>query len=67
MQNREMRKLAGAFYCKDKNKNKWKSSIKLNRKVMHLGMFETQELAHAAYVAAKRRVHTFHPELRSDA
>jgi hypothetical protein len=39
------------------NHKKWKAWIKANGKGMHLGTFETPELAHAAYLKAKRALH----------
>ena len=36
---------------------KWRAKIKLNGKMLHIGLFSTAELAHAAYVAAKRELH----------
>jgi hypothetical protein len=36
---------------------RWAASIGLNKKKVHLGLFDTPELAHAAYVAAKRELH----------
>jgi hypothetical protein len=40
--------------CKTKN-GKWRSSIRLNGRKIHLGIFETEEAAHAAYAAASRQ------------
>lgn len=40
-----------------KGKSKYIASIKLDGKRVHLGYFETEELAHSAYVAAKRSIH----------
>jgi hypothetical protein len=42
---------------KDERTNKWRSSIKVNGKRKHLGMFDDQRAAHEAYVAAKRELH----------
>lgn len=36
---------------------KWSSAIVVGGKAIHLGIFETAETAHAAYVAAKRKLH----------
>lgn len=46
------------------DKKRWISSIKSNGKYIHLGHFATPEEAHAAYVAAKARLHTFNPTVR---
>lgn len=37
--------------------NKWRSQIKLESKVKHLGLFNTKEDAHEAYLKAKRQIH----------
>lgn len=37
--------------------NKWQSQITVNKKKLHLGTFEKPELAHAAYLIAKRKFH----------
>lgn len=47
--------LLGAFWVK--SRRHWRSSIRANGKVVYLGQFHTPEEAHAAYVAAKRRLH----------
>ena len=36
---------------------KFQATIKLNGKARHLGYFDTAELAHEAYIDAKRRLH----------
>lgn len=40
-----------------KKKGKWFSRVKLNGKQVYLGTFETPELAHEAYLIAKRQLH----------
>ena len=40
-----------------KFRNKWRAQIKSNGGSVHLGMFETPELAYAAYLEAKRKLH----------
>lgn len=47
--------LLGAHF--DKTKGRWLASITLNYKHKHLGYFATPELAHAAYLKAKRLMH----------
>ena len=37
--------------------SRWKARIKINGKQSHIGRFDTPQLAHAAYVAAKRTIH----------
>ena len=40
-----------------KNNDKWGARIGLDGKSFWLGTFDTPELAHAAYLEAKRRLH----------
>jgi len=40
-----------------KYSRKWMAQIKVNRKQIHIGYFDTPEAGHAAYVAKKREVH----------
>lgn len=40
-----------------RKKNKFQSSIRVNGKKMHLGTFATADLAHQAYLSAKRKYH----------
>lgn len=44
----------GKGYCFRKKSNKWSSQICVNYKDIHLGLFDTRELARDAYVQAKR-------------
>ncbi len=46
-------------------RRKWRSRIKMDGKVIHLGYFDTAEEAGAAYDAAKLKVHPFNPVRRS--
>lgn len=39
--------------------HKWRAHINVNNRQQHLGVFDTREAAHAAYVAAKKRLHTW--------
>ena len=41
----------------DKRDKRWRATIKVNRKCHHIGYFKTAEEAHAAYLAAKLRLH----------
>lgn len=49
------RGLLGAHF--NKASGKWAAAICVNYKQIHLGFFATAEDAHAAYLAAKRRLH----------
>lgn len=44
--------------CKDRNRPGWKAQIKLHGKSYYLGAYATAEDAHAAYLKAKREIHT---------
>ena len=51
------------------NNGRWVAHIQVNRKQMHLGSFATAEEAHACYLKAKAKYHTFNPiprELRNE-
>lgn len=41
---------------------KWRARITVDGRELHLGSFDTEEAAHAAYLAAKRRLHPTAPE-----
>ncbi len=47
----------GRGFTKPKQTKRWAASIMVDRKRKHLGYFDTQEEAHAAYVAAKQIYH----------
>lgn len=47
--------LLGAHY--NKASGKWAAAICVNYKQMHLGLFETAEEAHQAYLTVKRKLH----------
>jgi hypothetical protein len=49
-------KKAKGYYW-DKLKNKWHSQIQLNGKQIHLGLFNTEDDAHNAYLQAKQKYH----------
>jgi hypothetical protein len=55
-QNQWNRTTAKGYYW-DKVKNKWRAELKLNRKKIYLGMFNTEEEARNAYLAAKQIYH----------
>lgn len=40
-----------------KQSSRWRARIQVNGRSVHLGMFDTQEQAHQAYIDAKREVH----------
>jgi len=44
-------------YCWFKRDNKWMSTISLNSKTIHLGLFDTEQEARNAYLAAKEIYH----------
>jgi len=46
------------FLGVSKRGTKWRASIKANGKLVHVGLFDTPEYAHSAYVEAKRRLHS---------
>lgn len=46
------------------SRKRWRSYITVNRKPIFLGTFREKDAANQAYLAAKKRLHTFNPELR---
>lgn len=40
-----------------RDKKQWRASIKVEKRLMHLGTFDTPEAAHDAYLKAKRTLH----------
>ena len=46
-------------YTWDKHAKKWKASIGLNGKSIHLGLFDTKEDAHNAYLIGKEKYHKY--------
>jgi hypothetical protein len=40
-----------------RNKKRWQAKIRLNGVLHHIGLYETPEQAHAAYIATKRQLH----------
>lgn len=57
--------LVGASW--HKQSGRWRAAITLNNRVIHIGLFATIELAHAAYLKAKDELHPTHRRLRSAA
>ena len=55
--------LAGVSW--HKLRGRWRASIGINRRQVHLGLFNTPEEAHQAYLKAKRELHTFQPTPRT--
>lgn len=49
----------------DKQTGRWRSRIMIERRQVNLGRFDTPEEAHAAYLAAKKNLHTFNPVPRT--
>ena len=56
-QNQRARANKSGFAGVRKENNKWLAEIKVNYKPIRIGLFETPEAAHEAYVAAKRKFH----------
>ena len=42
-------------------RNKWQAQINVDCRFVYLGLFDSPELAHEAYPAAKAKLHTFQP------
>jgi hypothetical protein len=55
-QNQWNRTAAKGYYW-NKKINRWKSQIKINNKCIHLGLFNIEEEARNAYLAAKQKYH----------
>jgi len=56
-QNQKARANKSGFTGVRKENSKWLAEIKINYKPIRIGLFETPEAAHEAYVAAKRKYH----------
>ena len=56
-QQNQWNQLNAKGYCWQKNAKKWKSQIKINKKVIYLGLFNTEQEARNAYLAAKEIYH----------
>jgi hypothetical protein len=46
---------------------RWLAQIKVGGKARNLGLYDTAQAAHEAYVAAKAELHTFQPTIRQGA
>jgi len=55
--SKESSRLLGVSWSKASRK--WTAQIKLNGKKIYLGLFDSEQAAHEAYVAAKREIHAF--------
>ncbi len=53
--------LLGVTWCE--RASRWRAKIMLGGKNKHLGLFDTAEAAHNAYLAAKAEIHPFAPKL----
>lgn len=49
-----------------KLRGRWRASIGIGRRQVHLGLFDDPKEAHQAYLAAKRELHTFQPTPRTE-
>ena len=56
-QRKPSKRSTTGFLGVHKHQGKFRASITVNRKRVHIGMFDTPESAHAAYVEAKRKYH----------
>jgi hypothetical protein len=65
-QNLSKRTKKGGLRGATRRGNKWVAQIKFNgaKKQTYLGIFPTEEEAHAAYCAAKEKAHPFNPRQR---
>jgi hypothetical protein len=56
-QNKRIRAGKSGFCGVRKENSKWLAEIKVNYKPIRIGLFNTPEEAHQAYIAAKRKFH----------
>ena len=59
-----MKKAKGYTYLR-KN-NKWKAQIVVNKEHKYLGVFNTEQEAHEAYLKAKKELHPFYVEAKHE-
>lgn len=57
--NRKYNRNKSGFQGVRKENSKWLAEIKINYKAVRLGLFNTPEEAHCAYLIAKRQHHPF--------
>ena len=55
--NQKARQNKSGFTGVHKENSKWRAEIKVSYKTVNLGLFDTPEEAHAAYIEGKRRLH----------
>ena len=63
-QNRRPRGKNGRLIGCTPYHRKWKAQLRADGVVHYLGLFDTEEQAHAAYCEAKKRLHPFNPVQR---
>ena len=56
-QGNQFNRTSAKGYSWNKDRCKWEACIRINKKTKHLGRFETEEEARAAYLAAKEKYH----------
>ena len=56
-QQNQWNRITAKGYSWCKKSNKWRSDIKLNNKIIYLGLFKTEQEARNAYLAAKEIYH----------
>ena len=59
-ENKQNMDCKGCYFIEEKNK--WKAKIKLNGKDIYIGLYDTEEEAHEAYLAKKRILHPYFVE-----
>jgi hypothetical protein len=56
-QENQFNQIKAKGYSWHKRDKKWQARIKINQKQIHLGLFEKEEDARAAYLEAKEKYH----------